>query len=92
MAESKPRKGGGRILTEVDLIEISVTAKPANAATRALSWKSASTALSGEELWLPRSGAQEKSAGTPSFETIVEDVERIAKASRPIHFETFEVG
>lgn len=41
MAESEPRKGGGRLLTEIDLLEISVTSKPMHPATRALSWKSA---------------------------------------------------
>jgi uncharacterized protein len=90
MSESKPRKGGGRILTEIDLIEISVTAKPANASTRALSWKSAGTALSSDDLWLPRSGAQQKSAAPPSIETIEQDIERIAKASRPVRLESFE--
>ena len=41
MAESQPRKGGGRTITEVDLLEISATSTPMHPATRALSWKSA---------------------------------------------------
>ncbi|MGI9019757.1 MAG: HK97 family phage prohead protease [Solirubrobacterales bacterium] len=41
MAEGRPRKGGGRTLTSIDLLEISVTSKPMHPATRALSWKSA---------------------------------------------------
>ena len=42
LAESRKRADGGRELFEVDLLEISVTSRPMNAATRALSWKSAS--------------------------------------------------
>jgi HK97 family phage prohead protease len=41
MASSRPRKGGGRELTEIDLLEISATSTPAHPATRALDWKSA---------------------------------------------------
>jgi HK97 family phage prohead protease len=40
MAKSRPRNSG-RELTEIDLLEISWTPRPMNAATRALSWKSA---------------------------------------------------
>jgi HK97 family phage prohead protease len=40
-AESRPRKGGGRTLTSIDLLEISVTSRPMHPATRALSWKAA---------------------------------------------------
>jgi HK97 family phage prohead protease len=40
VADSKARKGGGRTITEVDLLEISVTSKPMHPATRALGWKS----------------------------------------------------
>jgi hypothetical protein len=39
---------------------------------------------------MPRSGAQQKSAAPPSIETIEQDIERIAKASRPVRFESFE--
>src|SRR5512133_888094 len=39
MSESRLRKGGGRELVEIDLLEISATSKPMHAATRALSWK-----------------------------------------------------
>jgi HK97 family phage prohead protease len=42
-AESRPRKGGGRELIEIDLLEISWTPTPTNASTRALSWKHAQT-------------------------------------------------
>jgi HK97 family phage prohead protease len=41
MSESRPRKGGGRTLTEVDLLEVSITSTPTHPATRATSWKSA---------------------------------------------------
>jgi len=38
MAESRPRKGGGRVLTEIDLLEVSITSKPMHPSTRALGW------------------------------------------------------
>jgi HK97 family phage prohead protease len=41
MSESQPRPGGGRRLTEIDLLEVSITSKPMHASTRALSWKAA---------------------------------------------------
>jgi HK97 family phage prohead protease len=41
MSESRARPGGGRVLTEVDLIEVSATSTPMHPATRAISWKSA---------------------------------------------------
>jgi HK97 family phage prohead protease len=41
LSEDRPREGGGREITEVDLLEISATSKPMHPATRALSWKSA---------------------------------------------------
>jgi HK97 family phage prohead protease len=40
MAESRAKRGGGRTITEIDLLEISVTAKPMHPSTRALGWKS----------------------------------------------------
>lgn len=41
VAEGRPRKRGkGRLITEVDLLEISWTATPVHPATRVLSWKS----------------------------------------------------
>ena len=42
-SESRPRKGGGRLITSIDLLEISVTSRPMHPSTRALSWKSAAT-------------------------------------------------
>lgn len=41
LGEGRARKGGGRELTEIDLLEISWTSKPVHPATRALGWKSA---------------------------------------------------
>jgi HK97 family phage prohead protease len=41
MAKSTPRKGGGRRLTEIDLLEVSATSTPMHPAARAVSWKSA---------------------------------------------------
>lgn len=40
MAESEARKGGGRRITEIDLLEITVTSRPMHPSTRALGWKS----------------------------------------------------
>jgi hypothetical protein len=45
MAKSEPRPGGGRRLTEIDLLEISITSRPMNASTRALNWKAATEEL-----------------------------------------------
>jgi hypothetical protein len=39
MAESVPRKGGGREIVSIDLLEISATSTPMHPDTRALSWK-----------------------------------------------------
>jgi HK97 family phage prohead protease len=39
-SKDRPRKGGGRELVEIDLLEISATSKPMHPATRALGWKS----------------------------------------------------
>jgi hypothetical protein len=41
MSESRPRKGGGRTLTEIDLLEISATVRPMHPSARVLDWKSA---------------------------------------------------
>jgi uncharacterized protein len=41
MSESRSRPGGGRVLTEIDLIEVSATSTPMHPATRAISWKTA---------------------------------------------------
>ena len=48
MAKSQPRKGGGRTITEIDLLEISATSTPMHPATRALSWKSATSSFDEE--------------------------------------------
>jgi HK97 family phage prohead protease len=87
-SESYPRKGGGRVLTAIDLLEVSATSKPMNASTRALTWKSASTGLSDDDLWLPREAPQTKAAPAPR-ETVEQHIERIAQETRPIRFESF---
>jgi HK97 family phage prohead protease len=43
MAESRKSPDGGRVLTAIDLLEISATSTPMNPATRALNWKSTGT-------------------------------------------------
>jgi uncharacterized protein len=45
MAKSRARGGGGRVLVEIDLLEVSATSKPMHPAARALSWKSAGRGL-----------------------------------------------
>ena len=42
-SKSRGHAGGGRELTEIDLLEISVPSKPMHASTRALGWKAATT-------------------------------------------------
>jgi HK97 family phage prohead protease len=39
-AESKAQSGGGRRITEIDLLEITITSRPMHPSTRALGWKS----------------------------------------------------
>jgi HK97 family phage prohead protease len=41
MSKSKPREGGGRTLTEIDLLEISATSTPMHPSARVFDWKSA---------------------------------------------------
>jgi HK97 family phage prohead protease len=60
MAKERPRADGGRELVEIDLLEISITSKPMNAATRALSWKSA--AASDQRERASRLGVEELAA------------------------------
>lgn len=88
-AESRPRKGGGRVLTEIDLLEVSATSTPMHAATRALAWKSATPVV--DDLWLPDFPTEAQKA----METKVQDIERWAaegaRRNRPIKTATFEV-
>ena len=89
VSESRPRKGGGRVLTEIDLLEISATSTPMHPATRALNWKSAAPVVN--DLWLPDFPTEAQSA----MESKVQDIERwaaeAAKRNRPIKTATFEV-
>jgi hypothetical protein len=48
--ESRPRKGGGRELLELDVYEVSLTPSPMNSATRILAAKAITNAVTTEEL------------------------------------------
>lgn len=50
ISESQAKADGGQHLTSIDLLEISVTAKPCHPASRALSWKSADDKPSADDL------------------------------------------
>ena len=107
MCESTPRKGGGRRITEIDLLEVSAVSTPMNAETRALSWKS--TTPPGplhDVLWgvfHPDDWDNERSRRRDSsdlrrekeLKAILDRVEakeaREAKRNRPIHIAKFDV-
>jgi phage head maturation protease len=76
MSESEPRPGGGRRLTEVDLLEVSITSTPMHPSTRALSWKSAST------------GGFRASFDVDSFRA--KEAEPATKSTGPIRVATFD--
>ena len=98
MSKSKPRKGG-RLLTEIDLIEVSAVAKPMHPSTRALSWKTAADADRAHEVNKRRREAQERQEREERGEQLVKELAARAKAeeakaakkARPIKVKTFEV-
>lgn len=83
MADSRPRKGGGRVLTRVDLLEVSITSTPMHPATRATSWKSMTVA---DDIGLPTNAEIAERA-------LRREVAALAgtrrKASRPVRVEEF---
>jgi phage head maturation protease len=103
--KSRPREGGGRHLQVIDLLEVSVVSKPAHAATRTLSWKSAETAdaqaVADAEFEIHRAATAKADAAYARAEAdrkvqeIAAELEakaaREAKRNRPIQIKTFEV-
>ena len=98
MAESRASKDGGRVLTEIDVLEISATSTPAHPATRVLGWKSTGItdeepeAIPAADLWLP----DEVDDGGAVTEEMVEEIEALARKSakrnRPVTVKRFEVS
>jgi uncharacterized protein len=93
MAESVPRKGGGREITEIDLLEVSITSTPMHPSTRALSWKSV------DQDDLPSDADQKRRAAsllrTPEQEKILaiadaKASEPRARSTQPIKVKTFQ--
>ena len=99
MAKSRATKDGGRILTEIDVLEISATSTPAHPATRVLGWKSTGTpairdeepeAIPAAEIWLV-----DEVALPAVTEEMVEEINAMAardeKRNRPIKVKRFEI-
>jgi HK97 family phage prohead protease len=102
MAKSKPRKGGGRTLTEVDLLEISATSTPMHPSARVLDWKS-TTGFDRDAYWREvfggKSTEQKRPLVTPEMDEeirkIVAEAEaeeaKAARLARPIKVARFKV-
>jgi HK97 family phage prohead protease len=91
LSESTPRKGGGRTLTEIDLLEISATTKPMHPKTRALSWK---TADAGDDVifgGLLQADREHDGDQQEIDAELVALAEKSAKAARPIKVARFVV-
>jgi HK97 family phage prohead protease len=101
VSEDRPRKGGGRELFEIDLLEISATSRPMHPATRALGWKSADcppelVGTAWDPVMADGSPVQTKGAADfvlPSDAEIrkrAKALELAEKRSRPIQIASFE--
>lgn len=87
MSESRPRKGGGRELTSIDLLEISITSKPMHPATRATSWKAAREETDDLGFTMPTDAEIRKRATELE---VAELAAKATKSSRPIQIASFE--
>jgi HK97 family phage prohead protease len=85
VSKDRRRKGGGRELYEIDLLEISATSKPMHPATRALSWKSADGSEPLDDSDLDAMTDAELRAYTTA---LIGDID--TKAHQPIRIATFE--
>ena len=108
MAKSRDTKDGGRVLTEIDLLEISATSTPAHPATRVLGWKTnaastsewerlrkASLKLQAEHDQRHRDRELKRQRDEELLKFISEakvEAEKQAKRSRPITVKRFKVG
>jgi HK97 family phage prohead protease len=100
MSESKPRKGGGRTLTEIDLLEISATSTPMHPAARVLDWKATTSrdrfaGFFSHEAFTGATGKRDPDARLEHELAQRREVEELAakraKAAKPIQIKTFEV-
>ena len=97
--KSHPRAGGGRHLQEIDLLEVSIVATPAHAATRTLSWKGVGAAPAGPGYpSAARPGAADRRLHRLHQQELAElsaelgrNAEQRRKAARPVITRTFEV-
>jgi HK97 family phage prohead protease len=104
MSKSKPREGGGRILTEIDLLEISATSTPMHPSARVISWKS-SADWDPDEYWRSVFGGPNAPLSQASYEEyrhkdqelekmiaeVEAEAERQRKRDRPIKVKRFKV-
>ena len=92
LADHTPRKGGGRILHRIDLLEISLTSTPMNADSRVLDWKSAATAENPliEALNLAYLAADETHRKAIAADELRTKAERTAAEFLPVKVATFE--
>ncbi len=78
VVKSRPRKGAGRHILEIDLLEVSAVTRPAHAATQALSWKTA------------RDHPRVTKVTEEEILAVAAEGEKRAKQNRPIKVETFK--
>ena len=92
MAKSTPRDGGGKVLHEIDLLEISFTSTPMHPAARAVSWKSAGLADDSMALALNRAYALADQAHHKSAAAVElrRKAETIAREFAPITVKSFD--
>ncbi len=104
--ESRPRKGGGRDLLVIDLLEVSVVSTPMHPDTRALSWKTADELGINDSEYEPMIARNRKHDAEfrerwrrrlrdQEFEEVIAKAEKeeakAARAARPIQIKTFEI-
>lgn len=100
MAKSRDKKDGGRVVTEIDLLEISATSTPAHPATRVLGWKSNGAFTDSEwerfrQTEAKAEAAHEQQRRDRELKKFIAEVEakaaKEAKRNRPIIVKRFEV-
>ena len=102
LAESEEGADGTRLLTSIDLFEISLTPSPMNPDARVLAWKSAGTPASTDsdwefqamrkrrdELWRQR---DEEARRDREREQTIAEIKAKERRNRPVQVKTFEVG
>ena len=97
--ESRPRKGGGRDLLVIDLLEVSVVSTPMHPDTRALSWKTADQDSMSDSEYEPMIARNRKHDAEfrerwrrrLRDRELVEIAEKAEKRNRPIKVKTFSI-